>query len=192
MNRAKPRWLFYITLPSLGIVVMIAAIFFYNVFIDTPNRPSQSTLAGEHQKAPVNEKGSNGATLNLNHQPIQLFGMKIGDKKQQFLLKYGDSNDEYFTDGDSESLFVLEYPDFSVGFNAEDQAEFIAVLSDSADPGLAGLRIGSPAELVLSTLGPPDNASSYVLTYERNESTLKFDIDIELRTVISIKLFKTP
>ncbi len=119
-----------------------------------------------------------------------LFGMSIGDEKQLFLRTHGSPLNEYFTDGDSEPLLVLEFTDFIAGFDSEGRAEFINVISENNKVGFGEITIGSPVDEVAQTLGAADSFSTYVMTYTKNGAVLKFDIDPELQTVSSIKLFK--
>ncbi len=121
---------------------------------------------------------------------FSLFGMSIGDDKSLFLSSHGSPLNEYFTDGHSEPLLVMEFSEFIAGFDSDGRAEFINVITENSDVGLGNVTIGSDVNDVAQTLGAADSFSTYVMTYSKNGAILKFDIDPELQTVSSIKLFK--
>jgi hypothetical protein len=123
---------------------------------------------------------------------LTLFGMNLRNDKQDFLQTFGSPQHEYFTEGDEESLFVLEFTDFDVGFDSSGRAVFINVTSATVDPALNGVKIGSAVRDVIERLGQPSLSGEYVLTYSKNGHTLKFDLNPEEQEVISIKLFENP
>ena len=121
---------------------------------------------------------------------FSLFGMSIGDDKSLFLSSHGSPLNEYFTDGHSEPLLVMEFSEFIAGFDSDGRAEFINVIAENSNVGLGNVAIGSNVNDVAQTLGAADSFSTYVMTYSKNGAILKFDIDPELQIVSSIKLFK--
>jgi hypothetical protein len=175
----RKRYLF----PFIALGTVILIVYVYINF--SAKQPHEGT-----KPKPSKISAKNSLETSKKTSEWRLFGMRLGESKQAFIDRFGLPKNEYFTEGEEDSLFVYAYDQFDVGFNQQNKTEFIILRVHDADPDLFGIKIGSSVSQVLRTLGPADQQTSYVLTYTRNHSILKLDIDIELQTIISIKLFR--
>jgi hypothetical protein len=118
-----------------------------------------------------------GLTLKMKAAAVET---QIGKPKLQFTME-----------DETDPLVVYDYESFMVGFNKNNELEFIDIRSDEIDPGLGGLKLGSKVSEAISLIGQPDTNSSYVLTYKSEGALLKLDVNPSSSTISSIKLFKT-
>jgi hypothetical protein len=118
-----------------------------------------------------------------------LMGLKLGTDKDLVLSRFGKAKNQFVMDEDAQAVTVYEYVDFSVGFNPQNELEFVDVHTADIDPGLRGLRLGQKSEDAIATLGKPDSNTTYVLSYKAHGTLLKLDIDPIVDTIQSIKLF---
>jgi hypothetical protein len=118
-----------------------------------------------------------------------LMGLKLGMDKDMVLSRFGKAKNQFVMDEDAAAVTVYEYVDFSIGFNTQNELEFVDVRTADIDPGLRGLRLGQKSADAIATLGKPDSNTTYVLSYKAQGTILKLDIDPTLDIIQSIKLF---
>ncbi|MCR8643921.1 DUF4309 domain-containing protein [Paenibacillus sp. N1-5-1-14] len=118
-----------------------------------------------------------------------LMGLSLQSSRESTINKFGKPPSQFKMEDDADIINVLEYKDFSVGFNNVNKLQFIEIRSPYIDPGLNGVRLGQKAQDVFSALGKPDQNSAYVLSYKSKGTVLKFDMDIKADRIQSIKLF---
>jgi hypothetical protein len=186
--------------PWMILSILLLSIFIFMFFVYVPSKPPTATnpqnITSENSTVKVQSNqtvggdGNHSDKSHLDANRFSLFHLQLGMSIDMFNQKAGNSTSEFFTEGESEPLLVLEYPDFNAGFDTMEKAEFITVTSNGIDVGLGGIAIGSSVEDVLTILGQPESLGTYVIIYQKAGETLKFDIDPTSQTVISIKLFK--
>ncbi|TVY08327.1 DUF4309 domain-containing protein [Paenibacillus cremeus] len=118
-----------------------------------------------------------------------LLGLTLKTDLSEIKAKLGEPKDTFVMDDDADPITVYNYSDFQVGFNKQNQLQFVDVRSHDIDPGLNGLKLGDPVADVTKALGKPDGNTSLVLTYKASGALLKLDIDPKTQKVNSIKLF---
>lgn len=118
-----------------------------------------------------------------------LMGLQLNSSKSTVITKFGEPKNQHKLEDDGGVINVMNYDDFSVGLNTDNQVEYIEVQTDEVDPGLGGIRVGSTTSDVIDKLGKPSANSSYVMSYNSPGAVLKLDVDIDLDQIISIKLF---
>jgi hypothetical protein len=118
-----------------------------------------------------------------------LMGLQLNTSKSTVITKFGEPQNQHKLEDDGGVINVMNYDDFSVGLNTDNQVEYIEVQTDEIDPGLGGIKVGSTSSDVIDKLGKPSSNSSYVMSYNSPGAVLKLDVDIDLDQIISIKLF---
>ncbi|WP_442601338.1 hypothetical protein [Paenibacillus sp. KN14-4R] len=149
----------------------------------TTDTTNETTAESPIIKPKVDSKDSYRAT-----KPT-LMGISLQTSKEATISRFGNPPSQFRMEDDAEAINVLEYMDFSVGFNNANKLQFIEVRTPNVDPGLNGLRLGQRTQDIVSALGKPDQNSKYVLSYKSQGTVLKFDIDIKEDRIQSIKLF---
>lgn len=153
-----------------------------------PDTPVIEIIKQSAQPTPtIKPEVASKDTYNLT-KPT-LMGLKLEANKSTVLTKFGDPTSEHKLEDDGGVINVMEYDDFSVGFNSEAKIEFVEIQSNQIDPGLGGIKVGSKTSDVFTALGKPTSNSSYVITYESSGAILKLDVDIDKDQILSIKLF---
>ncbi|WJH34494.1 DUF4309 domain-containing protein [Paenibacillus sp. CC-CFT747] len=122
-------------------------------------------------------------------QRPSLMAVTLTQSVEEVTKRYGQPSSEYVMKDETDPITVYEYKDFSVGFNAKKQVQYVELRSDLVDPGLHGFRLGQTAAKAVDALGKPDSDTGYVLTYRTKSTILKLDLDPESKTVHSVKLF---
>jgi len=135
------------------------------------------------------EAAADAGPQTFNRAKPDLLGIAIGDSRDAVIRRFGPPISSYPIEDPESPLDVLRYSHFAIGVNAAGQVEFIDVFSPQIDPGLNGVRIGSPADDAVLALGEPTNFSEYVMSYNFGGAVLKFDLDPDTRQITSIKLF---
>ncbi|RAP78012.1 hypothetical protein [Paenibacillus montanisoli] len=158
------------------------------------NAPSDSTAVHDAKTESSSGKtGTKQATakeeLKWDAKAPKLHGIAIGDAKTVLDIKLGKHSDSYSIDDGEESIAVLEYAGFSVGYGPDKRVKFVEVFEKSASTGLSGLRVGDSESAVTEALGKPSTHTSSVLAYKANGALLKLDLDPQNKRVLSIKLF---
>ncbi|OXM84090.1 DUF4309 domain-containing protein [Paenibacillus rigui] len=165
--------------------------------IANPN--DKVSLASNESSAKTNEPNENpkpAATKPkidiqdpFNEAKPTLLGLTLKSSPQLATSKYGKPKDQFQMDDDSDPITVYDYVDFLIGYNTQNQLQFIDIRSSDINPGLNGLRLGQSTSEVFKALGKPDSNTSYVMTYKSTGGILKLDIDPKSDKVNSIKLF---
>ncbi|WP_409345815.1 DUF4309 domain-containing protein [Paenibacillus sp. MBLB4367] len=122
-------------------------------------------------------------------QNPSLMGLTLQMLKDKVTGAYGKPDSQFHMEDEAETLTVLDYGDFSAGFDSSNRLQFVDVSSSEVNPGLNGLRLGQKASQAIEALGKPDTQTSYVLTYKTKTTVLKLDIDLKTTVIRSIKLF---
>jgi len=118
-----------------------------------------------------------------------LMGIAIGDSTDQVKMLHGSPDSTYVMEEET-PITVWVYEHFLVGFDVDGQVEFVEIMTDQVDPGLGGLRLGSPSADIAKRFGIPDHETDYVISYTSKTAILKFDIDRRTQVIQSIKLFQ--
>lgn len=118
-----------------------------------------------------------------------LLGLTLKSSPDTVTSKYGKAKEQFKMEDEEDPITVYDYTDFLVGFNKQEQLQFIDIRSSDINPGLNGLKLGQTTADVFKALGKPDSNTSYVLTYKSKGAVLKLDIDPKSDKVNSIKLF---
>jgi hypothetical protein len=119
----------------------------------------------------------------------KIMGLAIGEAQEKAIAQHGKPLESYIMEDPAEPITVYEYEGFSIGFNADNEIQFVDVSSTKVNPGLSGLRIGQTSNQAIEVLGKPDKNTSYVISYNTKTAILKLDIDPKTKTIQSIKLF---
>lgn len=182
----------------------------------TPKAPSVDAAAADHTQTPVNpndkvslasaetsakDADSEAASKPASGKPkidIQdpfneakptLLGLNLKSAPETATTKYGKPKEEFQMEEDTDPVTVYDYTDFLIGYNSQNELQFIDIRSADINPGLNGLRLGQTASDAFKALGKPDSNTSYVLTYKTSGATLKLDVDPKTEKINSIKLF---
>lgn len=118
-----------------------------------------------------------------------LMGLALKTNAETVENKFGKPNDQYTMEDETDPITVYDYGQFSVGFNKQDQLEFVDIRSSDINPGLNGLKLGQTVDDAYKALGKPDSNTSYVLSYKAEGTVLKLDVDPKNGKINSIKLF---
>lgn len=159
--------------------------------VDTSSNTNAETSAvskSENPKAPVKTESEDA--LWQADAPL-LHGVAIGDTHASVVKQFGNPQDSYKLEEETDPVTVLEYDGFAVGINAKKKTQFIELFEKNIQAGLSGLQIGDNPEAALLALGKPEKQTSYLLTYKANKALLKLDLDPEHNEIISIKLLAT-
>ncbi len=175
-----------------------------DVSYDEPKEPTVKQAGADHASEDGADSGDGDAAADqeqtsdqpkkIDHPPFNpdkptLMGFAINASRNAVVQRYGEPDHQSEMKGPEETIDVFQYTGFSVGFNASHRILFIDVDSDEVNPGLSGIRIGSAADEVISTLGKPFSDTEYVISYQGAGMVLKLDMDPGLHKVTSIKLF---
>lgn len=118
-----------------------------------------------------------------------LMGLTVNDPRDKVIERFGNPENHYTMQDETDPITVFEYPDFSVGFSSSNTVQFIEVNSDRINPGLNGLRLGQKVDDAIKAIGKPDTNTDYVLGYRSSGVILKLDTDPKTNVIHSIKLF---
>jgi hypothetical protein len=118
-----------------------------------------------------------------------LMGLTLKASPETVVSKFGKPDEQYTMDDETDPLTVYDYSDFLVGFNKDNQLQFVDVRSSEINPGLNGLKLGQTVNDAYKALGKPDTNTNYVLTYKTEDTVLKLDVDPKTGQINSIKLF---
>lgn len=173
---------------------------------DTPQKTYlQNQTNGSYGKVPVSNANESGGDTSAESsaessstpaagkqqwnaaRPVML-GLAIGDTNTQVTERYGIAADIYSLEDEAETIEVHEYKGFAVGINKNKRIQYIEVYDKSITTGLSGIQVEDSAKDVLKALGKPSSQNSYIITYQGNNSLLKFDLDPERGQIVSIKL----
>ncbi|UQZ82758.1 hypothetical protein SK3146_01918 [Paenibacillus konkukensis] len=124
-----------------------------------------------------------------NQAKPTLLGLTLKSSPETVTDKYGDPKQQFQMEDDTDPITVYDYTDFLVGFNKNNELQFIDIRSSEINPGLNGLKLGETTSDVFKALGKPDSNTSYVMTYKSKGAILKLDIDPKSDKINSIKLF---
>lgn len=125
----------------------------------------------------------------FNEAKPTLLGLDLKSSPETAAAMYGTPKEEFQMEEDTDPVTVYDYTDFLIGYNSQNQLQFIDIRSAEINPGLNGLRLGQTASDAIKALGKPDSNTSYVLTYKTSGATLKLDVDPKTEKINSIKLF---
>ncbi len=157
------------------------------------NAPSDSTAIDAKTESTSKQAGTKPTTANdeltWDAKAPKLHGIAIGDAKTNLDNTLGKHVDSYSIGDGAESITVMEYSGFSVGYGADKKVKFVEVFDKSVPTGLNGLRVGDSESTVTDSLGKPKTHTASVLAYQTNDSLLKLDLDPQNKRVLSIKLF---
>ncbi|WP_051620334.1 DUF4309 domain-containing protein [Paenibacillus sp. UNC451MF] len=124
-----------------------------------------------------------------NQTKPTLLGLTLKTSPDAVTSKYGKPKEQFQMEDDVDPITVYDYTDFMVGYNKQNQLQFIDIRSSEINPGLNGLKLGQSTSDIYKALGKPDSNTSYVLIYKSKDAVLKLDIDPKTDKLNSIKLF---
>ncbi len=130
-------------------------------------------------------------TEPFDHAQLTLMGFTINDSAELIIARFGQPLSITSMKDGADMLNILVYPGFYFGINASNTIEFIEVTSERIKPGLNSFQIGQTVDQAQKALGSADSLNDYVMIYEKNNLTLKCDLDPNTNTVISVKLFES-
>ncbi len=148
-----------------------------------------STVGSNNEKKEPAKLVNYDVTEPFNHAQPTLMGFTIYDSAESVTARFGKPTSATSMKDGADSLNVLVYPGFYFGINSSNTIEFIEVTSELIQPGLNSFQIGQTVEEAQKALGAADSLNDYVMIYEKNNLTLKCDLDPNTNRVISIKLF---
>ncbi|GAA4863212.1 hypothetical protein GCM10023310_48330 [Paenibacillus vulneris] len=124
-----------------------------------------------------------------NQTKPTLLGLTLKSSPDAVTSKYGKPKEQFQMEDETDPITVYDYTDFMVGYNKQNQLQFIDIRSSEINPGLNGLKLGQSTSDIYKALGKPDSNTSYVLIYKSKDAVLKLDIDPKTDKLNSIKLF---
>lgn len=124
-----------------------------------------------------------------NQTKPTLLGLTLKSSPDAVTSKYGKPKEQFQMEDEVDPITVYDYSDFMVGYNKQNQLQFIDIRSSEINPGLNGLKLGQTTSDIYKALGKPDSNTSYVLIYKSKDAVLKLDIDPKTDKLNSIKLF---
>jgi hypothetical protein len=149
----------------------------------------KATVASNSVQQTNSDEAKDKSLPAFNSKQPEIMGLAIGEAQEKAIAQYGKPLESYIMEDPADPITVYEYEGFSIGFNADNEIQFIDVSSTKVNPGLSGLRIGKTSNQALEVLGKPDKNTSYVISYNTKTAILKLDIDPKTKTIQSIKLF---
>lgn len=153
--------------------------------VDSAVKPEEETEPAK----PAHTKPKIDIQDPYNQAKPTLLGLTLKSAPDAVTGKYGKPKEQFQMEDETDPITVYDYTDFLVGFNKQNQLQFIDIRSSDINPGLNGLKLGQSTADVFKALGKPDSNTSYVLTYKSKGAVLKLDIDPKSDKVNSIKLF---
>ncbi|MFE5319144.1 DUF4309 domain-containing protein [Paenibacillus sp. NPDC056579] len=153
--------------------------------VDSAHKPEEET----EPVKPTHTKPKIDIQDPYNQAKPTLLGLTLKSAPDAVTGKYGKPKEQFQMDDETDPITVYDYTDFLVGFNKQNQLQFIDIRSSDINPGLNGLKLGQSTAAVFKALGKPDTNTSYVMTYKSKGAILKLDIDPKTDKVNSIKLF---
>lgn len=152
------------------------------------NNLVQPAGMNDGKKETADEQAKKTFDSYTSQKPV-LMGVALAEAKSKVEALHGKPKDQFVMEDEGGSLTVYDYDGFTVGFNANDQVEFVDVTSPDIDPGLNGFKLGQTSDEAVHALGKADSSTEYVLSFKTKTTVLKLDVDPKTKTVQSIKLF---
>lgn len=121
---------------------------------------------------------------------ISLKGFTLQNTQADVIQKLSSPSDQYSMQDPQGELKIFEYDGLTIGFNTNQQMVFMEIYSSGQDPELSGLKIGQTRDRVKQVLGQPSSENEYMITYQSEDTILRFDIDPVENTIHAIKLFR--
>ncbi|GLX68157.1 hypothetical protein [Paenibacillus glycanilyticus] len=155
---------------------------------DGPNAISSNPSGGDTSAESSGTKSNANPAGKWDAANPVMMGLKIGDSLTKVSERFGNADDIYSLQDESEKIEVHEYKGFAIGMNAKKTIQYIEVYDRSITTGLSGLGVEDKTDKVVKALGKPTSQNSYIISYQGNNSLLKFDLDPEHDQIVSIKL----
>ncbi|SFS60174.1 hypothetical protein [Paenibacillus sp. BC26] len=157
------------------------------------NSSQDTTIADATTESTTGKAGTKQAVAKeepkWDSKAPKLHGISVGDAKSALDTRLGKQTDSYTIEDEKETITVLEYPGFSVGYGADKKVRFVEVFEKTVASGLSGLRVGDSENAVTTALGKPTTHTASVLAYQASGALLKLDLDPQTKKVLSMKLF---
>ncbi|SDW55928.1 hypothetical protein [Paenibacillus sp. CF384] len=164
------------------------------LFEETPSQ--DATIADAQTESSTGKAGTKQAAVKeepkWDPKAPKLHGISIGDAKTVLDLRLGKQTDSYMIKDEKETITVIEYPGFSIGYGSDKKVRFVEVFEKNVSSSLSGLRVGDSESAVTTALGKPTTHTASVLAYQATGALLKLDLDPETKKVLSMKLFILP
>lgn len=155
-------------------------------------RPIVDTLEPEVEEVtlPAEEPTADEGTQAQADRPkLMLKGLSLQSSQADVIQKLSSPLDQYTMQDPQGELTVFEYDGFTIGLNSNERIIFIELYGVGQDSELHGIKIGHSRDVVKSALGQPQSENEYMITYQSEQTILRFDTDPIEHSIHAIKLF---